>query len=70
MQPECPHSTLLASNKLGQTHLPVFSTQALCGKIFQFYFLFTPHHYTTDTYGKKRIKAQGNADCKDEWDCV
>lgn len=70
IKPECLHSTLLASNKLHQRHLPFFSTQTLSGKFFQFYFLFTPHHYTTDTYGKKRIQPQGNTGCKDKWDCV
>lgn len=38
--PDCLHCTLLACNKLGQTHLPFFSTQALHGKIFSFCFLY------------------------------
>lgn len=53
-----PHSWL-AINQVKLIY-SFFSTQTLSGKIFQFYFLSTFHHYTTHTYGKRRNQPQGN----------
>lgn len=70
IQPESLCSTLLASNKLNQTHLPVFSTKTLCGKNLSVLFpIYSPSLHHQYIWGKED-SPQGNTGRKDKWDCV
>lgn len=73
IQLECLQSTLLASNKLGQTHLPPFFSSLHTATewqnlsiLFPIYSLLLRHRYIREEW----IPPQGNTGCKDKWDCV